>query len=210
VLDHARPLDPRGLKDVRRTDLDALARRADMLRTRAPFAPRVPFASTAREQSLRQYLAAFGIESPPRSSGEQERAQATLVGTLSRLARETPRPTAVHVWAPPPPETAATARAIAALRFRRIDLRWALPPFEAGVGAEPEHRGRLADVVDEAVRIRARVTHARAAAQLRRMGVRFVVRAIRRAPLEPPAEPSIEAAVDAQAHARADASEPTA
>jgi uncharacterized protein (DUF58 family) len=215
VLDHARPLDPRGLRDVPRRDLDGLARRADLLRSRAPFAPRVPFAATTREQSLRQYLAAFGIESPPRAEGEHDKAQATLVGALGRLARATPRPSIVHVWAPPP-QTSGAPKAIAALRFRRIDLRWSLPPFDAGVGAEPGRRGALADVVDDAVRVRSRVTHARAAAQLRRLGIRLALRtAIRRPPIgaavevpqELPQEAPAEAPPDAASGA-GDASEP--
>jgi uncharacterized protein (DUF58 family) len=71
VAEHARPLDPRGLADLRKGDLDALAARADQLRARAPFAPRVPFAPTTREQSLRHYLAAFGIA---RTVGDREAA----------------------------------------------------------------------------------------------------------------------------------------
>ena len=64
VAEHLRPLDPRGLGDVPRGNLDALAVRAEALRTRAPFAPRLPHATTPREQRLRHYLASFGIEVP--------------------------------------------------------------------------------------------------------------------------------------------------
>jgi uncharacterized protein (DUF58 family) len=207
VLDHARPLDPKGLRGVRRDELESLARRAELLRARAPFAPRVPFAPTEREASLRRYLAAFGIESPPRASGEEEKAQATLLHCLDQVAREKPRPTIVHVWAPPPPETARTRKALAALRHRRIDLRWTLPPFDAGVGTGDETRGRLSDVVDEAVRVRARVTYVRASAQLRRLGVRIVLRpVVRRAPVAG----VVEASADAPPDPRPDASEPRA
>ncbi len=207
VLDHARPLDPKGLRDIRRDDLDSLARRADLLRARAPFAPRVPVAGSEREAALRQYLAAFGMESPPRASGEQEKAQVTLVQCLSQIARERPRATIVHVWGPPPPEASRTKKALVELRHRRIDLRWTLPPFDAGVGSGGERRARLSDVVDEAVRVRARVTQARAAAQLRRLGVRVVARPVlRKAPLDPRVEPP---AAEARATAT-DAGEPRA
>jgi uncharacterized protein (DUF58 family) len=206
VLDHARPLDPKGLRDIRRDDLDSLARRVDLLRARAPFAPRVPVAASEREAALRQYLAAFGMESPPRASGEQEKAQVTLVQCLSQIARERPRATIVHVWAPPPPEASRTKKALVELRHRRIDLRWTLPPFEAGVGSGDERRGRLSDVVDEAVRVRARVTQARAAAQLRRLGVRLVARPVlRKAPIDPTVEPPVP-----EARAATDAGEPRA
>ncbi len=141
---------------------------------------------------LRQYLAAFGIESPPRESGEEEKARATLVHCLIQIAKERPRATVAHVWAPPPPEDARTQRALLELRHRRIELRWTLPPFEAGVGSGDERRGRLGDVVDEAVRVHARTTRARAAAQLKRLGIRLVARPIvRKAPIAVPSEGAV-------------------
>jgi len=186
VAEHARPLDPRGLTDVAKGDLDALVRRADQLRMRAPFAPRLPFAPTPREQQLRHYLAAFGIESPPRMDGERERAEGTLASVLDRLATEKPRASLAHVWAPPPVRPELMARAIRGLRARRIELRWSLPPFEAGVGTQRDRRSPVADAVDEAVRMRARATRSRGERLLRRLGVRFVIRgAIRSTPREP-------------------------
>ncbi|HEY8088430.1 MAG TPA: DUF58 domain-containing protein [Polyangiaceae bacterium] len=179
VVEHARPLDPRGLGDLRKGDLDALAARADHLRSRAPFAPRVPFASARREQSLRHYLAAFGIESPPRVDGEREKAELTLAQVLERLVTEKPPPSIVHVWAPAPTRAEITARAVATLRRRRIEVRWSLPEYDAGVGSELGRRNPVADVVDEAVRVRARATRARGERMLRRLGVRVIVRPLR-------------------------------
>ncbi|MGH7438349.1 MAG: DUF58 domain-containing protein, partial [Polyangiaceae bacterium] len=199
VMEHARPLDPEALRDLPRGDLSALAQRADLLRGRAPFVPRVPYAPTAREATLRQYLAAFGVESPPRSVDEREKSQPALLQNLVQIAKEKPRATAIHVWAPPPPEDMRTHRALVELRHRRIDLRWTLPPFDAGVGAGPDRRGRLADIVDEAVVVRARTKLAQAAAQLRRLGIRVVTRPVlRRAPLQT----SVEGPVDAPAEVR--------
>jgi uncharacterized protein (DUF58 family) len=188
VAEHARPLDPRGLSDVGQADLDALARRADELRTRAPFAPRVPFAHTPREQTLRHYLAAFGIESPPRVEGEREKAEVTLARVLERVALEKPRASAMHVWAPPPARPEVIASAIGAVRLRRIELRWSLPPFEAGVGAERRTESAIADLVDEAVRLRARASRARGERLLRRLGVRLIAQSPLRpaAPARPP------------------------
>jgi uncharacterized protein (DUF58 family) len=178
VAEHARPLDLRGLGDLRKGDLDGLAARADLLRARAPFAPRVPFAHSPREQSLRHYLAAFGIESPPRVDGERERAERTLAQVLDKLATEKPRASIVHVWAPAPAQAETSARAIAALRRHRIDVRWTLPAFDAGVGADRERRSPVADAVDDAVRLRARATRTRGERMLRRLGVRVIVRNI--------------------------------
>ncbi len=175
VVEHARPLDPAGLVDLARNDLDALMRSADQLRARAPFAAQLPFAATPREQALRQYLAAFGMESPPRIVGERETAEATLAIVLERLARERPRATTAHVWAPPPIRTEATAKAIATLRAHRFHLRWSVPPFDAGLGRELGRRSPVADVVDEAVRRRARAMRVRGERLLRSLGVRVVV-----------------------------------
>ncbi len=178
VAEHARPLDLRGLTDLHRGDLDGLAGRADLLRARAPFAPRVPFAHSPREQALRHYLAAFGIESPPRVDGERERAEQTLAHVLDRLATEKPRASVVHVWAPAPAQAETSAKAIAGLRRHRVDVRWTLPAFDAGVGADRERRSPVADAVDDAVRLRARATRTRGERMLRRLGVRVVVRNI--------------------------------
>ena len=174
VAEHARPLDPKGLTDLRKGDLEALAGRAEHLRARAPFAPRTPFAHSPREQALRLYLASFGIESPPRVDGERERAESTLAQVLDKLATEKPRASLVHVWAPAPTRAETSAKAIAALRRRRIELRWSLPAYDASIGSERDRRSSVADVVDEAVRIRVRARRKRGEAILRRLGVRLV------------------------------------
>jgi hypothetical protein len=175
VAEHARPFDPHGLADLPRGDLGALAARAEKLRGHAPFSPRLPFASTPREQSLRHYLASFGIESPPRIDGERAATESTLEQILDRLRAERPRPSIVHVWAPPPTHVGAMAKRIAALRQRGTELRWTLPPFDAGIGQSPGRRHALADVADEAVRARARATRQRGERTLRKLGVRVVV-----------------------------------
>jgi hypothetical protein len=66
-------------------------------------------------------------------------------------------------------------------------VRWTLPAFESGVGADPSRRGAVADAVDEAVRVRAKAARWRAERLLRRLGVQVV--AARRAPAAPPRDP---------------------
>ena len=176
VAEHARPLDPRGLADVPKGDLDALAKRSETLRSRAPFAPRVPFARTPREQALRHYVAAFGIELPPRSDGERERTEAALAQVLERLAQEKPRPSIVHVWAPPPGKASPIAHAIRKLRAKHAEVRWSIPPFEASIG-EPQSGGgpkNIEDAVNEAVKNRARASRLRGERVLRQLGVRRI------------------------------------
>ena len=171
VVEHARPLDPRGLGDIPRSNLDMLAARAESLRARAPFAPRLPFAKSPREQTLRHYLASFGVEVPPRSDGERELSQATLGQALDKIALEKTRPSLVVVFSPAPDAQSETARALRRLRGRRIEVRWAIPDVERAVTAEPSTPA-IEAAVDEAVRVRAVVARTRAERALRKLGIR--------------------------------------
>ena len=187
VAEHARPLDPRGLADLAKGDLDALARRCDELVARAPFAPRTSFAHTEREQTLRHYLSAFGVESPPRVEGEHPKTETLLSQVLARLVTEKPRASSLHVWAMPPSIPQPSAKAVSMLRARRIEVRWTVPPLAAGLGdgTSPATPGRgqnlerspnatIGAVVDDAVRVRALAMTARGERLLRRLGVHVV------------------------------------
>ena len=174
VAEHLRPLDPRGLADVPRGNLDALATRAEALRVRAPFAPRLPFAPTPREQRLRHYLAAFGIEVPPRVDGEREKAEAQLATVLEKVTLEKKKkPSIVHIWAPAPgPEGEALARSMRKLKTRHIELRWTLPSFEPALDPTPGGLPVVEEVVRGAIQMRVRASQARAERALRGMGIR--------------------------------------
>jgi hypothetical protein len=175
VAEHARPLDARGLSDVPKGNLDMLAARAESLRGRAPFAPRMPYARAAREQRLRHYLASFGIEVPPRVDGEREKTEEAMAAALEKLCADKARPSIVHVWGPPPGKNGAVGRSLRRLRARRAEVRWTVPSFDQSVGKSDAAPGVLAsvrDVVEDAVRLRARVSRARAERQLRRLGAK--------------------------------------
>ncbi len=180
VVEHARPLDPRGLADLRKGDLDALAARIDALRSRAPFSPPLPFGATLRERRLRHYLASFGIELPPRVDGERPEAERALATSLGRLSALRPRPDFVQVWAPPPSRPDLLASQVGALRAHGIEVCWSLPPFEAGLRLPHVDRVRpgaveISAVVNEAVRVRAHAARERGERVLRRLGVRIVL-----------------------------------
>jgi uncharacterized protein (DUF58 family) len=196
VSEHARPLDPRGLSDLARNDLEQLAVRAEHLRSRAPFAPRLPFAKTSREQRFRHYLASFGIEVPPRAEGERERSDLAIAEALEKLASDKARPSLVHVWAPVPSRETPIARAMQRLRSRRALVRWTLPPFEDSVGRDDGRSpSTVAEAVDAAVKERAIVARKRAERTLRKLGARPAPMMKRRAfPVAPAAEPAPAAA----------------
>jgi uncharacterized protein (DUF58 family) len=181
IVEHARPLGPRGIVDVAKGDLDALVRRADELGAGAPFAAYDVFAHTPRERALRHYLSSFGLESPPRVEGEHDRTEAVLAHCLVKLATLKPRASVVHVWALPPTRPQATARAVSMLKAHRIELRWTVPPLDVGIGTKRERRSPVADVVDDAVRARARAMMTRGERLLRRLGARVLPRPTARA-----------------------------
>jgi uncharacterized protein (DUF58 family) len=188
VAEHLRPLDPRGLADVAKGNVDALSVRAEAMRVRAPFAPRLPYAGSPREQRLRHYVAAFGIEVPPRLEGERERAEIQLASVLDKIAREKSKakPSVVHVWAPPPGPESAVPASLRRLRARHVELRWTMPAFEPGLrerddgDARDAHDGprgtglpsTVEDAVAEAVRIRVRASQSRADRAMRGLGIR--------------------------------------
>ena len=127
VAEHARPLDPRGLVGLPRGNLDMLAARAETLRSRAPFAPRIPFAGSPRERTLRHYLASFGVEGPPRLDGEREKTQIAIAQSFDRLLGEKSKPSVVYVFAPAPSTGSTLAGAVQKLRRRHVDVRWSQP-----------------------------------------------------------------------------------
>jgi uncharacterized protein (DUF58 family) len=175
VAEHARPLDARGLADVPKGNLDMLAARAETLRGRAPFAPRMPYARAAREQRLRHYLASFGIEVPPRVDGEREKTDQAMAAALEKLCADKARPSIVHVWGPPPGKSSPIGKSLRRLKARHAEVRWTVPAFDQSVGASdvaPEILASVRDVVEDAVRLRARVSRGRADRLLRKLGVK--------------------------------------
>jgi uncharacterized protein (DUF58 family) len=170
VAEHARPLDPRGLADVARGNLDSLAARAETLRGRAPFAPRLPFGATARERSLRHYLASFGVECPPRSEGERDKTAISLAHALDKILREKLRPSVVYIWAPAPDEGTVLAIAVRKLRGRHVEVRWLQPTIDLAL--EEGEKNPVKDAVYAAVRARAEVLQQRGGRVLKRIGAK--------------------------------------
>ena len=216
VIEHLRPLDPKGLADVRRGDLDKLATRADQTRGRAPFAAASPAGRTPREKALRRYLAAYGIESPPRS--EQLRpGSLALFEVLTAIDRTKPHATLVHVIGQPPEEQhhQRLGEAVRRLGRRGASVTWSFPEVVESVRGpwddphKPTHMTELPDlgedvptrtvpsdfaviapIAAEAVAARIRNAHARRETALRKLGIKVVhaKRAQRAAPVEPDPE----------------------
>jgi uncharacterized protein (DUF58 family) len=183
VLEHAQATDPTLGACLVRGDLDGLARRADAFRRAAPFGPPLPYATTPHGAILRRYLAAFGIETPPREDGERERTDATIALALEKIAGQRDRASMVYVYSPTPARRELIEKAIRRLRARRVPVHWALPRLEDSVGADrvPPRTGKprgllVREVIEDAVKMRARVERARGAATLRQMGAKVLLR----------------------------------
>lgn len=191
VIEHLRPLDDRGLADVRRGDLDRLAQRADAIRHRAPFRVKPPEGRSEREATLRRYLACFGIDSPPKTTSDRGLVSDCLVKTVAGLSQGRPRPSLVHILAAPPDPASHPALAQAVGRLKRLGtaVSWALPLFEPALTppwitkerGDEEDEAELNDqtALDpsaphaaEAVRIRALVSQRKAEQAIMKMGVR--------------------------------------
>jgi uncharacterized protein (DUF58 family) len=186
VAEHARPLDPRGLVDLPRGDLDHLASRAESLRPRAPFAPRLPQGQYPRERMLRHYLASFGVEVPPRAEGERDRTMVAMAGAMEKLAREKTRPSVVYVWGPPPKTGSMLLSSVRKLRNHRIDVRWLLPSAPVVLLVPDTDAGTVVEAVEQAAEARAGVQRARGERMLRKLGVKVRGKKTAvREPLEP-------------------------
>lgn len=197
VLEHLRPLDARGLADLRRGDLDRLAVRADAMRARAPFAAQAPLGRTQRESTLRRYLASYGIDSPARAEPERRDPAVTVGEALQYIARTRPRASLVYIVAPPPADghLDRLADSVRKLSRKAVTILWTLPDLEPSLrppwGAPQRPAGdpdddvkqpappeafsqEVAPIAAEALLVRARVAQTRREAVLRRMGVRVL------------------------------------
>lgn len=191
VVEHLRPIDPQGLADIGRRDLDKLVLRAASAMGRAPFRADPPQAPSAQERRLRQYLASFGVEVPARLEPERGRAAERLAAEIDELSKQRPRPSVVYVLAPPP-TVADTALIEALRRLRRgVELRWVLPDMAGSL------QGIAAARLESAIALRAteeklRLARTRDEASLRKLGLRIErLRRPRRpthliVPVEPP------------------------
>lgn len=172
VVEHMRPLDPRGLAGLGRHDLDKLMARVVTTMERAPFRVDAPFDSSIRGRQLRQYLAAFGVEVPPRITSERASTAEQIAIFLLSLVKERPRPSLVYVvGAPPMQEHASLIDAIARVR-RFAEVRWVLPDYIAMLRTIP------AEQPDAVIAMRAMIVRLQQARsceeiELRRLGVKL-------------------------------------
>lgn len=172
VIEHMRPLDPALSGQVRGSEVERVARRAENLRRRAPFPDRTVQASTPRERSLRRYLAAFGISSPARVDPERVRVDVELVRMLERLRHQRIRPSLVYVWSDAPDEAArpVLARALAERKRRGVAWKWVfMRPSLGNLGDDSPQ----AQTARDAFAIRHKLATEKGERTLNRLGIRL-------------------------------------
>ena len=148
-----------------------------------------------RERVLRRYLAAYGIDSPPRTEPDRAATSDAIADALIQIARTKPHASRVHViGVPPEPRKIDELReGVRRLARAGVAVTWSTPPFEPGLTppwdgvavppadpsddppvAPPPARGDAAEAAGRALSVRARVAHARGEAELRRIGVKIL------------------------------------
>jgi uncharacterized protein (DUF58 family) len=172
VMEHLRPLDPQGLADLGRRDLEKLVLRATSAMNRAPFRVEAPLAPSPQERRLRQYLASFGVEVPPRLEPDRPRTVEQLALFLRELAQQKPRPATVYLLGAPPERDAAPLLDALKLLHHHAEIRWVLPEYLPTLQGIPADRPEAALVL-RALQSKLRLARAREEVALRRLGIQI-------------------------------------
>jgi uncharacterized protein (DUF58 family) len=125
VLDHLRPMDPAGARQLSATDLDAIAQVAERLLSRTELAAQPePAGTSARDRVFRRYLATFGLPTPPRTTPDRDHTDQALLETLAWLASTHPDRIRICSPWPRPRLLEGLAKVQGRLRRSRIELDW--------------------------------------------------------------------------------------
>jgi uncharacterized protein (DUF58 family) len=172
VIEHMRPLDPALSTHVHASEIDRVARRAEKLQKRAPFADVITQAPTPRERTLRRYLAAYGISSPARVDPERVRVDVEIIRLIERLRHQKVRPSLIYVWSEAPDEALrpALVRSLAERKRRGATWKWVLlrPSFGNLSDDSPK-----AQAVRDAFALRHKLASERGERSLHRLGIRL-------------------------------------
>jgi hypothetical protein len=170
VLEHLRPIDPQGIKNLTPENVDAVSRLAQRHLPRAPLAhPPEILAPTPNERLLRRYLAAYGLPSIGRTTTDRDATDRELIETIRRLIAT--RPDRIVIYSPWPSPRLRDGLWLLRRRLRnaRIVLDWSVTNDMAGLPSSVDVKGKAVEQVLEWHADAARDKGARA---LRKLGIR--------------------------------------
>lgn len=171
VVEHLRPMvaDSTALGDLGR--LDALVESALAAKARAPFPDENPQGRSNNDRALRAYLAAFGIDSPPRLEPDRPRTDAALLDALREATHHSSKPTRVTICSPVPrtEQRPLLFRGLRQLRRRRTRLSWLDLPLSTGLVTD---ESQTAAAVRYALELRHRAETLLGSRELRSLGIR--------------------------------------
>lgn len=172
VLEHMRPLEPGLAEHLHASEIDRIARRASLALRRAPFKCPAPHAASPREQSLRHYLASFGIPSPARLEPDRPKSDSVLAQALKQVTNGKPRPSLIYICSPVPDprQQAELLTSLKSLPRRRCELRWVPTRLQDGLDQADED---IASAVRYAIELRAEVARQSGEQRLRSIGVKL-------------------------------------
>jgi uncharacterized protein (DUF58 family) len=173
VLEHLRPMDPIGTRQVSTRDLDAIARLAQRTLSRAQLLSQPePSGASPRDRLFRRYLATFGLPSPARTTTDRDLTDKELIETLNWLVAE--RPDRIRVCSPwPRPRLLdGLAKVQRRLKKSRVELDWIPINIHYGVGDDMRGPQQL---VHHTLEWRRLVDAATGKLALRKLGIRDAV-----------------------------------
>lgn len=169
VLEHLTVIAPAAAARVAPAHLDAIAELAREQLEQAPFPTAQIAAPTLREGLLRSYLAAFGVNAPPRLEPERPRTDALLSEAIAAHCRQRVS-NLVYVLSPLPDaqRLAVLGPVLRRARRSRTELRWLHAPELSGL--EPPS-DVSAEIAHTAARLRAETERRAAELGLRKLGI---------------------------------------
>jgi uncharacterized protein (DUF58 family) len=173
VLEHLAVIAPAAAARVAPAHLDAIADLARAQLEQAPFPEAQIAAPTPREGLLRSYLAAFGVNAPPRLEPERPRTDALLSEALAAHCRQRVS-SLVYVLSPVPDaqRLALLGPVLRRARRSRTQLRWLHAAELPGLEPPLDLSGEL---VRTAARLRTETERRAAELGLRKLGIEAAV-----------------------------------
>ena len=181
VAEHLRPMvaDSATLADLRH--LDGLVESATSAKERAPFPQESPQGRSAKDQVLRAYMAAFGMDSPARLEPDRPRTDAVLLQAIRDASHHPSKASRITICSPIPrlDQRPLLVAGLRKTQRRRTRLSWLDLPLTTGLVTDETP---TATDVRFAIELRHRAETQLGIRELHGMGIRTELSPARRRP----------------------------